>query len=61
MVVCWCKDSFLPQVAAKNNKAMQVAYPELEDRRDYILKMIGIEEERFQSTLDQGLGYFRSC
>ncbi|NLJ85418.1 MAG: alanine--tRNA ligase [Firmicutes bacterium] len=50
------KDSFLPQVAAKVIEAMQVAYPELEDRRDYILKMIGIEEERFQSTLDQGLG-----
>ncbi|NMB44954.1 MAG: alanine--tRNA ligase [Firmicutes bacterium] len=50
------RDSFLPQVAARVITAMHMAYPELDERRDYILKVIEIEEERFQATLDQGLG-----
>ena len=32
------------------------AYPELVSRADYIRKIIGIEEERFNQTLDAGLG-----
>ncbi|HPQ47784.1 MAG TPA: alanine--tRNA ligase [Clostridia bacterium] len=31
------------------------AYPELVSNKEYIEKVIGIEEERFQSTVDQGL------
>lgn len=31
------------------------AYPELEEKRDYIKKTIEIEEERFRQTLDSGL------
>lgn len=31
------------------------AFPELIDRKDYIKKIIAIEEDRFQQTLDQGL------
>ncbi len=31
------------------------AYPELIERRDYIKKIIGVEEERFRQTLDAGL------
>ncbi len=50
------KDSFLPRIASQVMKAMQVAYPELGERQDYILKVIGIEEERFRDTLEQGLG-----
>ncbi|NLJ24023.1 MAG: alanine--tRNA ligase [Firmicutes bacterium] len=50
------KGSFIPQVAAKVIQAMHMAYPELDERQDYILKVIRIEEERFQATLDQGLG-----
>lgn len=30
------------------------AYPELEEKRDYIKKIINIEEEKFSSTIDQG-------
>lgn len=50
------KGSFIPQVAAKVIQAMHTAYPELDERQDYILRVIRIEEERFQATLDQGLG-----
>ena len=32
------------------------AYPELSEKRDYILKVIKLEEERFRATIDQGLG-----
>lgn len=31
------------------------AYPELQDKADYICKVIKIEEERFAATIDQGL------
>lgn len=31
------------------------AYPELEEKSDYIKKVIRIEEERFEATIDQGL------
>jgi len=32
------------------------AYPELREKYDYILKVIVLEEERFNQTIDQGLG-----
>ncbi len=31
------------------------AYPELEEKKDYILKVIAMEEERFDATIDSGL------
>ncbi|MEE0967933.1 MAG: alanine--tRNA ligase [Clostridia bacterium] len=31
------------------------AYPELADKKDYILKVISVEEERFDATIDAGL------
>ena len=31
------------------------AYPELDEKRDYILKVIAMEEERFDATVDAGL------
>ena len=32
------------------------AYPELVTKKDYILKVIALEEERFNATIDSGLG-----
>ena len=32
------------------------AYPELKEKRDYILKVVLLEEERFNATIDAGLG-----
>ena len=37
------------------NLIMGEAYPELMERKDYIVKMIRAEEERFAETLDRGL------
>ncbi len=31
------------------------AYPELDEKRDYILKVLALEEERFDATIDAGL------
>ncbi len=35
------------------------AYPELEEKADYIKKVIAIEEERFEATIDSGLSILR--
>ncbi len=32
------------------------AYPELKTKRDYILKVVSLEEDRFNATIDAGLG-----
>ena len=32
------------------------AYPELVEKRDYVLKVVVLEEERFNATIDAGLG-----
>jgi alanyl-tRNA synthetase len=47
---------FLYDVAMVAINESKEAYPELEDNADYIMKIIRIEEERFESTIDQGLG-----
>ena len=36
------------------------AYPELKEKRDYILKVVVLEEERFNTTIDAGLGILSS-
>jgi len=48
----------LPEVAGIIAWQMQVGYPELPSRLDYIKKVIGAEEERFSETLDQGMNLF---
>lgn len=42
----------LCDVVIENSKD---AYPELEEKRDYIKKVIKVEEERFDETIDQGM------
>jgi len=46
---------FLYLVAGQAIDAYVDAYPELGQKKDYILRVIKIEEERFQQTLDQGM------
>jgi len=46
---------FLNDVAIIAINVSKQAYPELEDKMEYIRKVIGIEEERFDATIDQGL------
>ena len=46
--------SFLPELANRVIKVSGKAYPELEEKADYIKKILSIEEEKFNSTIDQG-------
>ncbi len=49
------KDLFLYKFIAMVSSAMKTAYPELEERREYISLIVKSEEERFQNTIDSGL------
>ncbi len=49
-------DAFLAEVAATVITESCDGYPELAEKRDFILKVLTQEEERFARTLDQGLG-----
>ncbi|MCL1982746.1 MAG: alanine--tRNA ligase [Clostridiales bacterium] len=48
------KRNFLHELAKKVIDTSAGAYPELEDRRVFINKIITVEEEKFSATLDQG-------
>ena len=48
--------SFIPEIAKTVIEGSKDGYPELEEKRDFILKMIAKEEEQFNKTIDQGLG-----
>ncbi len=37
------------------NESKKTVYPELEEKKDFILKVLAQEEEKFAKTIDQGL------
>lgn len=47
--------AFLYNIADTVINESKSAYPELEEKREYIKKIIKIEEERFDATIDKGL------
>ena len=47
--------SFLPELCEVAIGESQGAYPELAEKKAYILKVISMEEERFDATIDSGL------
>lgn len=47
--------SFLPELAQTVIEGSKDGYPELEEKRDFILNVIVKEEEQFNKTIDQGL------
>jgi len=46
---------FLAEIAKVAIKRMSHVYPELKQRQDFIIKVIGLEEARFEETLSTGL------
>lgn len=46
---------FLAELSKTVIEESHTGYPELADRRDYILKLITVEEQNFNKTIDQGL------
>ncbi|KXZ39946.1 alanyl-tRNA synthetase [Alkalithermobacter thermoalcaliphilus JW-YL-7 = DSM 7308] len=49
------KGAFLYQLADRVIDVSKEAYPELVQKSDYIKKVIKIEEDKFQETIDQGM------
>jgi len=49
------KGAFLYEVCETVINESREAYPELEEKRDYIVRIIKAEEERFDQTIDAGL------
>jgi alanyl-tRNA synthetase len=49
------KEPFLAETARVVTEIMGEAYPELVARRDFILRVIDLEERRFRETLSEGL------
>lgn len=47
--------SFLAELSNTVIDECKDGYPELLDKKDYILKLLSIEEEKFNKTIDQGL------
>ena len=54
------EDTFMAKLCESVIANFGEAYPELVTHREYILKILGIEENRFYETLDQGLEYLKS-
>ena len=46
--------SFLADLSNKVIEVSGSAYPELEERKDYIHKILTVEEDKFSTTIDQG-------
>lgn len=49
------EDAFLLDMVDAVIEQMKTAYPDLLNKRSYIHKVVGLEEQRFHSTLDQGI------
>ena len=48
------QEPFLTEVASIAIQRFQNAYPELSENRDHIIRVIGLEEERFAQTFERG-------
>lgn len=46
---------FLAKLSETVMAESHTGYPELLDRKDYIIKLITVEEQNFNKTIDQGL------
>ncbi|HKL80436.1 MAG TPA: alanine--tRNA ligase [Mobilitalea sp.] len=49
------KGNFLAELSKTVINECKDGYPELEDKKEYILKLLAIEEDKFSKTIDQGL------
>lgn len=49
------KGSFMAELSRTVIQQHKDGYPELEEKKEYILKLLNIEEDKFNKTIDQGL------
>ncbi|NLP46212.1 MAG: alanine--tRNA ligase [Epulopiscium sp.] len=54
------KGMFLADISSTVIELSKNAYPELEEKQEYIYKVLSVEEERFNETIDQGLAILES-
>ncbi|GKX30100.1 alanine--tRNA ligase [Vallitalea longa] len=54
------EDKFLAKLCETVIEVSKDAYPELQEKKDYITKIITVEEDRFNETIDQGLGILKN-
>ena len=52
--------AFLPELCEVVISQNEGAYPELKEKKDYLLKVIALEESRFSKTIDAGLSILSS-
>ena len=52
-------DKFLAQLATTVIEGSKDGYPELDEKREFILEVIQREEENFDKTIDQGLSILK--
>ena len=50
------EEAFFTQIAAAAIKRFQSTYPELATQRDFIIRVVGLEEEGFAQTYERGMG-----
>lgn len=53
-------DIFLTELSKTVIDVSKEAYPELAEKRDYIYRVLSVEENRFNQTLDQGMELLKS-
>ena len=53
--------TFMKSVAELVIEINKTSYPEMTDKKDYILSIIDVEENRFNETIDKGLGRLQQC
>jgi len=49
------KGDFMAELAKVVINEHKDGYPELEDKKEYIIKLLAVEEDKFNKTIDQGL------
>lgn len=49
------RGSFLPELAMNVIESSKDGYPELEEKKDFILSVVRAEEEKFEKTYEQGM------
>ena len=49
------QDGFLAKLCESVIEGSRDGYPELEEKRDFIIKVLAQEEDKFSKTIDQGL------
>lgn len=54
------KGNFLAQLSTTVIESSKDGYPELEEKKDYILNILTVEEDNFNKTIDQGLSILNS-